>query len=176
MTSVGVFDSDQDGLNRQITFELWTGGSGNVGGRTRLLQQIFSTGNTGTLNGAHRFLDVPTSLTLLAGQSYTVVAFGYGATEQNYNENMSSSEPQVQFSSAGLTAGVGGWSHGAGAHPDSFNWANPLFSNGGDNFGVATFQYNVVAPIPEPASITLCGVLGLCAAAVVVRRRRRQAS
>ena len=68
--------------------------------------------------------------------------------------------PEVKYNALGLTAGVGGYGS-AGASPSAFIWGP--FTNG-DNFGVASFQYDFAgnstgnsSSAPEPNTLFLFG-------------------
>jgi hypothetical protein len=82
VTRLGVFDSGANGLSATLTAQLW---------RTAPTQQLlgslsFSPASPGTLapSSSNRFKDLTTPLSLPAG-SYSIVAFGYSATEPNGN-------------------------------------------------------------------------------------------
>jgi len=77
VTQLGVFDSDADGLVRDLTAEIWSR-DGNSG--TQLTKLQFTSGEPGTLIDSSRFKSLATPLVLTPGQ-YTVVGHGYGPGE-----------------------------------------------------------------------------------------------
>ncbi len=81
ITRLGVFDSNSDGLFRDLTAQLWTR-SGNTG--TRLAELNFTAADPGELVQGDRFKSLPTPLDLQPGD-YPIVAYGYGAGEPNGN-------------------------------------------------------------------------------------------
>ena len=83
VTDLGVFDDGSNGLSATITAQLWSR-TGNSGGSV-LASLTFTSGNPGTLEGGSRFKALASPLVLVPG-SYTMVAYGYGASEQNGNQ------------------------------------------------------------------------------------------
>jgi len=87
---LGAFDSNSDGLARPITVELWSrddGGTPDIfdddaGGE--ILAMLEFEDEEGTLEGGTRFLSLDAPIVLQPGP-YTIVGWGYGAEEQNYN-------------------------------------------------------------------------------------------
>ncbi len=87
VTDLGVFDDDSDGLFLTIDAQLWSR-SGDSGVAV-LASETFTPGDPGTLEGGSRFKPLGAPLILPPG-SYTMVAYGYGATEQNANQGSTS--------------------------------------------------------------------------------------
>ena len=87
---LGAFDSDSDGLARRITVELWSRKDGgtpddpfdDTGGEK--LASVKLRGDEGALAVSTRFLSLEEPVRLEPGP-YTIVAWGYGTTEQAYN-------------------------------------------------------------------------------------------
>jgi hypothetical protein len=77
---LGVFDDGSNGLNLPITARLY-----NTTTQAQLASLTFPVGTPGMLIGGSRFLPLATPITLPAGFLGTIVAEGYGATEQNGN-------------------------------------------------------------------------------------------
>ena len=93
VTELGCFDDSGNGIAAgvTITVQLWRrNNAGTPGvptddtGVANLASTNFTTASPGTLVGAHRFKALSTPLALTNG-SYTIVAFGYGATERLAN-------------------------------------------------------------------------------------------
>ena len=84
ITRLGVFDSGSNGMNSTITAQLW-----RTQPTTAVLAALsFTTASPGTLAAASgsRFKDLTTPLLLHPG-IYTMVAYGYSASELNGNSN-----------------------------------------------------------------------------------------
>jgi hypothetical protein len=91
VVQLGAFDSGSDELAVPITVELWSrddGGTPDVfnddAGGEILASLEFEEGDTGILEGGTRFLPLADPVVLLPG-AYTIVGWGYGPDEQNYN-------------------------------------------------------------------------------------------
>lgn len=92
ITRLGVFDSDGDGLRRDLTAELWSrneAGSAyrfddDFGGQV-LAREKFTVEDPGELIASNRFKALKRPLRLEPG-AYTIVAYGYGEGEPNGNE------------------------------------------------------------------------------------------
>ena len=90
VSELGAFDSESDELLLPITVELWSrndGGTPDVfdddsGGE--ILASIQLEDDEGTLDGGTRFLALEEAVDLLPG-AYTIVGWGYGDDEMNYN-------------------------------------------------------------------------------------------
>jgi hypothetical protein len=118
ITRVGVFDSGSDGLAVPITAHIYNRDTG-----TDVIAPIaFAAGNTGTLIGGSRFLDLATPLTLPAGFHGTIVAEGYGASEPNGNSG-GAAPPWTTDSFGGAISFVGGGRFGftPGAFPTNLD-------------------------------------------------------
>jgi hypothetical protein len=90
VVQLGAFDSESDELARPITVELWSRDDGgtpddfgdDAGGE--ILASLEFEGEAGTLEGGTRFSPLDAPVVLLPG-AYTIVGWGYGPDEQNYN-------------------------------------------------------------------------------------------
>lgn len=156
VTRLGVFDDDQDGLNLTITAYIYDRNT-----QTPVIGPLVFTGTTASLEDGFRFLPI-TPFTLPAGFKGSVVAEGYGDSEQNGNFNTNG--PDVTFSSVGLTK-VGNRFGSAGSYPGGADAGNGDPTAG--EYAAGNFDYTVV---PEPAT---AGVLSLGSLVLFARRRRR---
>jgi hypothetical protein len=155
ISSLGVFDSNADGLGRQLTAYIYDRDT-----QTSVASLIFAVGNTGTLVGGERFLALSTPLVLAAGFHGSVVVEGYGAGELNGNGN-----PPFNYATlddgGGLINFVGTSRYGG--TPGLF----PTFLDVGpsNRYGAGTFVFDPADLItPEPSTVVLlAGGLALLA-------------
>lgn len=152
VTELGVFDSDSRGLRRTIKAEIWSrDDSGTPSkfdddtGTSILAEHLFTSDDEGTLVGGSRFKAVPNPVTLPPGD-YSVVAFGYGSREGNFNGE---GAPAGSTSSGdGLVSFVGSSRRGeAGMFPESVD------SGPTNQYGAGTFRFSsaeLLAPFGEP--------------------------
>lgn len=172
VSALGAFDADQDGMNRDITVELWqrnNGGTADVpaddSGVAILASATFTANDPGTLAGASRFksLDAPV---LLEPGSYTINAHGYGVGELFGNSGFGAisrrlnGEDVIEFVGSSRYCFDGGPCTAFPPTPDA---------GGAFQYAAGTFAF---APVPEPGTCTLfaLGILGM------LRARRRPLS
>ena len=98
ITQLGVFDDGSDGLASTLTAQLWrrdTNGTpnhfGDDSGAGNLATLTFTPGSPGTLDGGSRFKPLAEPLVLPPGD-YSMVAYGYGASERNANQGVAELE------------------------------------------------------------------------------------
>ena len=159
--SLGAFDSGSNGLSRSITVQIYDRTSTS----TPLAQLVFALGNTGTLEGGSRFLDLNTPLSL-AGFIGTIVASGYGAGELNGNLG-AGFLPITTDAGAGLLSFTGTARYGtANIFPTSID-GGPA-----NRYAAGTFKYEAVTAVPEPGTLLLLG-LGLIGIGAYGRKRKK---
>ncbi len=142
ISHLGVFDSNADGLAVPLTAHLYD--------RTNTAAPIatlnFAAGNTGTLVGSQRFLQLGSPLNLPAGFQGTIVAEGYGATELNGNGGGGTFGGTV-LNSAGALNYVG---------TSRFGFTPGQFPTNGDTsvaqYGAGTFQFDVAKHVNGPVT------------------------
>ncbi|MGE4345492.1 MAG: PEP-CTERM sorting domain-containing protein [Geoalkalibacter sp.] len=160
--SLGAFDDNSDGFNREIKVRLYD----RSNTASFLVEKIFTTGNTGSLIGGSRFLDLDSPLFLSAGFEGAIVAYGYGIGERNGNKG-SVSGSWTTNDGGGLLSFVDGGFFGGTAYPTRTD------SGPADRYAAGTFIYDAVTPtpVPEPATVFLLssGLAGL----VWYKRRHR---
>ncbi len=143
VASLGVLDDLSNGIaaGMTLTAQLWRrNDAGTPGtpaddtGLTIVATQTFTTAAPGTLEGGSRFKTLSTPLELSPG-AYTMVAYGYGATERNGNATAApwsmdrGGQGSIQFvgsSRYGFTAGA--FPHVADSSP-------------ANRYAAGTFQY-----------------------------------
>jgi hypothetical protein len=165
ITRIGVFDSDQDGLNRPITFVLY-----NRATQAAVIGPTVFEGNAGTLVGGNRFIDIP-DVRLPAGFEGAVVGENYGPGESYYDIGA----PPFGAGAGASTANDGGGLInfvGLGRFGGDANGANrgrfPTEIDVGpaNRYSTGTFEFDAV---PEPGSTLL---LGAAAGLLLFRRHR----
>ncbi|MGA2030689.1 MAG: hypothetical protein ABSG68_00395 [Thermoguttaceae bacterium] len=161
VTDFGVFDAGQDPLQSTITGYIYP-----LGGGTPLLTVTFSAG-TSYANSPSPYVwqTLATPLTLVAGQSYTLVAEGFGGAQPDSNTNNGST---VTFSQVGYTLDQSRFGYTPGLYPDLT--PNNSGYPGNWHFGDANIEY-----IPEPLTIVIWSVLGVLAIGVGWWPRKRAA-
>lgn len=153
VTSLGVWDDQQNGLAEAHPVTIWNGAGTALGSATVPL------GTAGTLLGQYRYTNLLTPFTLTANTTYTIGAYftttGDGAPVLISPGNISSA--------SGVTYGAP--RNGIG---NAFPTGN-AFALG--NILSANFQFTAAPATPEPGNVALFGAL-LMAGAGFVRRRR----
>jgi hypothetical protein len=146
--SLGAFDSDSDGFALPITVELWSrddfdtpDDSSDDDGDEVLASIEFEEGDTGAAMGGSRFLDLSEPLELAPG-AYTIVGFGYGSGEPNFNLGGSDGGPLV----LNVTNSQGILFIGSGRFGDPGPEIFPFTPDGGpfNRYGAGTFSFTYV--------------------------------
>ena len=157
VTSLGAFDSGQDGFQNAITVALFNRVTEQIVGST-----VTFTG-TPSLEGGSSFQTI-TPIPLPAGFQGSIVASGYNASEPNGNAGIFSppSPNRTMDDGGGLISfvGYGRWDNTQGIYPRSVDTAPP------NRYAAGTFQYSAV-PIPGALWLFSSGLVGL----VGIRRR-----
>jgi hypothetical protein len=158
ITSLGIFDSGQNGIQNNIDCLIYN----------RITQQVvasksFGPSNQGLGDGTTNFLDFNTPILLTAGFKGSIVAQGYGVLEHNGNSFLATSTYPTTLNDGGGLITFNGKSRNGnfGAFPTTvdLNVAQ---------YGAGNFKYSALTPVPEPASLGIVG-LGLLA----LRRKKR---
>ncbi len=162
VTQLGAFNDDLDGISTNITVGLF-----NLTTNSVVIAPISFQGATGSATYLFKMLTAPVALT--QGHQYSVQAFGYNGTDENFNTNF----------------GINNGSNAQTTSPVTFNGGAGLLTNnnsryGGANMGAgiafphaSTFGAGtlVVTQVPEPGAWALM-MAGLAAVGFVARRRQ----
>jgi len=143
ITSLGVFDSGSNGLSSTLTAQLWRRNeNGTPGvftddtGGAILASETFTAASPGTLEGGSRFKPLAEPLDLAPG-AYTMVAYGYSASEMNGNLGVGAANWTTDGGTGNSIQFVGGsrWGATGGAFPGT--------GDGGpaNRYAAGTFQY-----------------------------------
>jgi len=164
VTRIGVFDSDQDGLNRPITFVLYDRAT-----QAAVIGPTVFEAQAGTLVGGNRFIDIP-DVRLPAGFEGTVVGENYGPGESYFDIGGPGGDTGAGRSmpndGGGLITFIGLGRYGPDANGGTRGQFPTVIDVGPANrYSTGTFEFDVV---PEPAS----GALALAAVALAALRRR----
>jgi len=158
VTSLGIFDSGQNGIKNNIDCILYNRDTHAV-----VVSRSFSPSNMGFGLFGTNFLDLNTPITLAAGFHGTIVAQGYGVLEPNGNSMSPSNTYATSLDTGGgLITFTGKSRNGSfGAFPTTtdLNVAQ---------YGAGNFKFVAVNPVPEPVSLFSLG-----AGVVALIRRRR---
>ena len=160
LTHLGAFDDDKNGLSTSITVGLLDMTSSSV-----LRSVVLTAASHGTGNGTNwQFADVA-DYVLVAGRTYGIAAFGFNASNENYNSGLSPSVSVLSFNTM------------SGAVSKTGSYANPTasFAYTGTAFAAAASpRYGagnaMLSPVPE-AGTTAMMLLGLGTVGLVARRR-----
>ncbi len=145
---LGVFDSGSDGLNLEITAELWSRDDngtpedpGDDAAGEQLAKLVFASGEGNLLEGGSRFQPLTTPITLDPG-AYTIVAHGYGGGESNGNQGSvdlglttDSGDSSLRFVGLSRFGAPGDW---------------PVNVDGGpaDRYAAGTFKFRLLGGPP----------------------------
>ncbi|MEN0110561.1 MAG: hypothetical protein AAF805_07530 [Planctomycetota bacterium] len=175
ISSLGVFDSGQDGLLSPIL----------VGIYDRATQQLvaalgFDPGADGVLEGGSRFKPLPHVLRLSPGFQGSVIVAGYGdgVTRELGSNSFGSATGGIDFpwttnDGGGLISfvGTGRFAASAGVTttilPDVLVYPTTIDSGPANRYAAGTFKYSA---IPEPAAVAIW--IGVLVSGAAARSRR----
>ena len=144
VTALGVFDSGADGLNRELTSELWVRDDNNLG--TSLLASLsFVPGAPGLLHHSNRIKSLPTPLVLEPG-AYTIVGRGYGADEPNGNTAGPGPDLKPINDGGGRIEFVGGARYGGGGIGGAVGFPQNVDGGPPVRYAAGTFAFRTEPP------------------------------
>ena len=146
VTQLGAFDSESDELAAPITVELW---SRNDGGTPDLFDddsgiEILASaefeGEEAPLDGGTRFSPLEETVVLPAG-AYTIVGWGYGANEPNFNTMGNDAAPEgLTVTESPFITFVGGSRFGDAAA--NGEWPASLDGGPVNRYGAGNFKFD----------------------------------
>ncbi|HEY2953308.1 MAG TPA: PEP-CTERM sorting domain-containing protein [Verrucomicrobiae bacterium] len=162
ISSLGVFDSGQNGLTAPLTAHIFDRVSQNS-----LVALTFSPAVPGALIGGSRFLPLAVPLLLVAGFNGSIVVdYVTNPTELNGNQNDASfPHPWTTDSGGGLISFVGLSRHTLGG--TGAGYPNIVDAVSADKYAAGTFQF---VAIPEPSILGLLALGGLLSVRLFRRR------
>ena len=100
VNKLGAFDSGSNGISMPVIVQLWSRNDGGTPnnpnddtGKELMVSATFAPGDDGHAVKGSRFKDLDSPVVLSNG-AYTIVAYGYGSNEPNYNLGGSQGEPR----------------------------------------------------------------------------------
>jgi hypothetical protein len=172
ITSLGAFDSGQDGINGTIQVGIFDRATSTLVGSTATFN-----GTSQALVGNSRFSSVG-PFNLSANGAYSIVAVGYNANELNGNHYFGGSLSTIN-TGAGLISftGISRFNFGVGAVlsqptiPDNYSFSG--YPNGGpaNRYDAGTFTFTSAVPEPSEWAMMLGGLLTI---GCIAKRRRQQ--
>ncbi|MGK0188277.1 MAG: hypothetical protein ACI9R3_004069 [Verrucomicrobiales bacterium] len=145
VVQLGAFDSESDELVLPITVELWSRNDGgtpddfadDAGGE--ILATLTLEGEEGALLGGTRFSPLDAPVVLEPG-AYTIVGWGYGAGEPNYNVGDGNAEDEgLTIPESDFITFVGGSRFGDAAV--NGEWPATPDAGPGNRYGAGNFQF-----------------------------------
>jgi len=163
VTELGAFNDDLDGINTNITVGLY-----NLTTNSVVIAPVSFNGAGGNATYLFQTLAAPVALT--QGHKYSVQAFGYNSTDENFNTNVSGLN---NFSNHQVTTpvtfnGGAGWLTNNDSRYDGLTMGIGKEFFHSSTFGAGTL---VVTQVPEPGALALM-LAGLAAVGFVARRRQ----
>ena len=158
VTDLGVFDSNQDGLQRSIQVGIYNRATGVF---VTPIETLF--GDQDPLDGNSRFVDI-VDVVLQAGE-YAIVARGYGSGESNGNSSGSSVNAPTINTGNGLIEFTGRSYFGGSGITDV-----ALRTDTGpvNRYDAGTFKFS---PVVEASAPSVLSLMGLMIVAMFVRRK-----
>ncbi|MGO9622774.1 MAG: PEP-CTERM sorting domain-containing protein [Desulfobaccales bacterium] len=148
ITALGVYDSGQDGISGTLYAVIYNRDTGQPVTKTL----SFTTSNPGTLNDGSRFLTLTFPVTLVPG-NYSVVSWGYSASDLNGNLGFPGLAPSTMNTGGGLISFVGSARFSApgtgGVYPTGPNGysSNSLDTGPVNRYYAGTFEFAAGPPV-----------------------------
>lgn len=161
VTELGAFNDDLNGITTSISVGLY-----NLTTSSVVIAPISFNGAAGATT--YLFRTLPSPIVLTQGHRYSVQAFGFNNTDENFNV-VPVNAPNAQVTTPVTFNGGAGWLTNNNSRYGGFAMGpgNVVYASA-SAFGAGTL---VVTPVPEPGALALM-LTGLAAVAFVARRRQ----
>ncbi|MBX3635469.1 MAG: PEP-CTERM sorting domain-containing protein [Rubrivivax sp.] len=161
VTHLGAFDDDMNGLSTNIAVGLL-----NMDAQTVVRSVVLNGASHGSGNGTHwQFAEIASAV-LVAGTNYAIAAYGFNASNENYNAGLAGNVGLLNFNTlSGAVTNTGSY-----AYPGpSFNFVGTFFpAANAPRFGGGNA---VLSPVPEASTLAMMAA-GLGVAGFAARRRK----
>ena len=162
VTSLGVFDSGGDGISGTLVARLFDRDT------QASLASITFSGNTGTLIGGSRFIDLASPLTLNAG-FHGIISVAYLGDQLEPNGNLREGPGNwTMDNGGGLISFVGEGHYSYAGTGDVYPNLSAAPSPAPNTFAAGTFSY---VAVPEPSVLAMVGAGILASIRKIVRRK-----
>ncbi|MEM7576548.1 MAG: putative Ig domain-containing protein [Planctomycetota bacterium] len=126
LTHLGAFDSGGDGLNDTITVRIYERNT-----QTLMAEAVVPAGTATYFEGGHRYVALPSAITLPANFEGAVVAFGFDSVDRNGNLHLSPHDNADRQGDPIQFVGMNRWTNASGAFPtNEFASDDPLYAAG----------------------------------------------
>ena len=162
VTELGAFNDDLNGITTNIMVGLY-----NLTTSSVVIAPISFNGAMGL--GTYLFKTLAAPVALTVGQQYSVQAFGYNSTDENFNTNISgpNNPSNAQATSPISFNGGAGWLTNKDSRYGGTAMGTGIAFPHASTFGAGTL---VVTQVPEPGALALM-LAGLAAVGFVAKRR-----
>ena len=159
ITSLGAYDSGQDGFANSITIQLFD--AANTA--TAIATILTGTGTTGTLIGGSRFYAI-TPIILAAGFHGSIVASAFSISDMDANNSISTITATTDSLGGALTFTGSRYDSNLGVFPGTVDTGQV------NNYQAGTFD---ATPTPEPGTLSMMALAGVGLGALGRKRKMK---